>query len=159
MTTLDAMTDSEFAAFADEAPQDYARDQVEAGIWPANESVRLARDAFSKLLPQGLVTPDHFLYVVREESTRAALGVLWYALKDRAGERVAYVYGIHIKDEFRRMGHATRTLAALERKARSQGLAGIELHVFGRNAKARALYDKVGFHETNVTMFKPLGAR
>jgi ribosomal protein S18 acetylase RimI-like enzyme len=157
MTVLDAMTDSEFATFAEEAPQDYARDQVEAGIWPAKESVHLAREAFNKLLPQGLVTPDHFLYVVRDASTRISLGILWYALRDRAGERVAYVYGINIKVEYRRLGHATRTLAALESKARSQGLAGIELHVFGQNAKARALYGKVGFHETNVTMFKPLG--
>ena len=47
----------------------------------------------------------------------------------------------------------------LEREASSPGLAGVELHVFGQNAKARALYRKIGFHETNVTMFKPLRAQ
>jgi RimJ/RimL family protein N-acetyltransferase len=158
MTTLDAMTEGEYAAFAADAPPGYARDQVEAGVWSAGESLQLATDAFNRLLPQGLRTPDHFLFIVREGASQTALGNLWFARKERAGEKVAYVYSIFIREEFRRKGHATGAFRALEKEVLSMGLAGIELHVFGQNTRARALYQKIGFHETNVTMFKALGA-
>jgi ribosomal protein S18 acetylase RimI-like enzyme len=37
--------------------------------------------------------------------------------------------------------------------------SGIALHVFGHNAGARALYEKIGFGVTGITMFKALDPR
>jgi ribosomal protein S18 acetylase RimI-like enzyme len=36
------------------------------------------------------------------------------------------------------------------------GARSVELHVFGHNHRARALYEKVGFNETSITMAKPI---
>jgi ribosomal protein S18 acetylase RimI-like enzyme len=157
VTRLVAMDEADFAGFAKEAPRGYAKDQVEAGAWSPDKALELATADFKRLLPQGLGTPDHFLFVLRD-STNQAVGILWFARKERAGTKVAYVYSIFIREKFRRKGHAASALRALEGHAQSMGLAGIELHVFGQNAKARALYQKIGFHETNVTMFKSLRA-
>jgi ribosomal protein S18 acetylase RimI-like enzyme len=47
-------------------------------------------------------------------------------------------------------------LAELENVAREKGVEKIGLHVFGHNAAARALYQKVGYIETNVNMSKKI---
>ena len=56
--------------------------------------------------------------------------------------------------QHQRRGYATEAFAALEGEARSRGLAGIGLHVFGHNPGARALYEKLGYEATNINMFK-----
>jgi ribosomal protein S18 acetylase RimI-like enzyme len=38
-----------------------------------------------------------------------------------------------------------------------RGLAGIALHVFGHNAGAQVLYERLGFKATNINKFKALG--
>ena len=151
------MNEAEYAEFARVSAPRYARDQVEAGVWAPDKALQLATEDFERLLPQGQGTPDHFFFVLRDGSSGSPVGILWFARKERAGKKVAYVYSIFIREESRRMGHATQALKALETEAHSMGLAGTELHVFGWNTKARALYRKMGFHETNLTLFKPLG--
>jgi hypothetical protein len=47
-------------------------------------------------------------------------------------------------------------LATLEGTVCSLGLSGIALHVFGHNAGALAPYTKLGFHTTDINMFKPM---
>jgi len=56
-----------------------------------------------------------------------------------------------------RKGHGTRAFLALEDKVRSLGLSGIALHVFGHNPDAHALYVRLGFQPTNISMYKPIG--
>ena len=72
---------------------------------------------------------------------------------------VAYLYELAIWPQYRRQGHAEAAMRAFERRARESGCAGVALHVFGHNLKARKLYAKLGFEETNVNMYKPLYCR
>ena len=69
---------------------------------------------------------------------------------------IAYVYDIVIESSTDVRVTASGALEALEREVVRRGLAGIGLHVFGHNAGARALYEKLGFVTTNVNLFKPL---
>ena len=85
-----------------------------------------------------------------------SLGVLWVAIQKRAEKRVAYVYDIYVDPAHRRLGHATGALLALVHKANDLQFSGIALHVFGHNAGAQALYEKLGFVVTGITMFKSL---
>ena len=57
-----------------------------------------------------------------------------------------------------REGHALRAFVALEDEVRRLGLSGIALHVFGHNTGAQALYAKLGFHPTNISLYKPVAA-
>lgn len=157
MIILVPMRESVFAAYIDEAIRTYARDKVRSGQWTEEASLRLARDGFNALLPEGLATPDNHLFTIRDPATQADVGTLWFAIQERAGRKIAYVYDVLIAKEFQRMGHATHAFEALEEEVRSLGLSGIALHVFGHNAGAQALYAKLGYRPTNINMFKKVG--
>jgi ribosomal protein S18 acetylase RimI-like enzyme len=150
------MTQSEYLAFVSNAMPAYASDKVASGQWSEAESVELARQAFDALLPQGLTTPDQYLFTIRDDGA-LSLGVLWIAVQKRAGKRVAYVYDVYINPIYRRRGYAAAAFLALENKARDLGFSGIALHVFGQNLGAQALYAKLGFITTDINMFKTLG--
>jgi ribosomal protein S18 acetylase RimI-like enzyme len=156
MMTLVPMTHTEYFTFVSVAIPAYATDKVASGQWSEAESLDLARQSFHALLPRGLETPDHHLFTICDESAHS-LGLLWMAVQKRADKRVAYIYDIHIDPPNRRRGYATGALLALEHKAHELGFSGIVLHVFGQNAGAQALYAKLGFVATNITMFKCLG--
>lgn len=155
MTELVPMDESDYDGFLEDAVATYAADKVAAGQWTPAESQALSRQSFFDLLPQGLATPEHRLFTIVDE-TSDAVGVLWIAAQERAGERVAYIYNIRIKPDYQRRGHATRALLALEQKMPAMGLSGIALHVFGHNTGAQALYAKLGYVAKSIIMYKPI---
>lgn len=92
--------------------------------------------------------------MLREAVTNTVVGMLWYAIQERAGQRVAYVYDVLVELQHQRKGFATQAFQALEAEVGSRGLCGIALHVFGHNQAGRALYAKLGYQATDITMFK-----
>jgi ribosomal protein S18 acetylase RimI-like enzyme len=134
----------------------YAADKVRAGAWSQAEAEgRAARDV-DGLLPEGPATQGHLLYAVREDSTDAEVGIVWFALRDSGVGRSVWIYDIIIHEDFRRRGYASRTLELVEERARDLGAKSVELHVFGHNRGARALYEKLGYNITSITMAKPI---
>ena len=73
MTVLSSMNDAEFAKYLAVAIPDYAQGKVASGQWTATESQELSRKAYADLLPQGLETPDNFLFTVHEGEALRAL--------------------------------------------------------------------------------------
>jgi ribosomal protein S18 acetylase RimI-like enzyme len=157
VTLLTRLMPAEFIDYKATSIPMYAREKVSSGEWAEADSMRLAHEAFDLLLPNGLDTPENHLFGLRETADGPLLGVLWFAIRQRAGDRIAYVYEIVIHPEFQRRGHASGAFRALEDKVREMGLSGIALHVFGHNTGARALYESLGYQATNITMFKPVG--
>lgn len=155
LAVLVPMSEAEFESFVALAIPAYADDKVASGQWAAGQSLELSRKAFEELLPCGRETPDNYLYCIVDDRAQR-VGTLWLAAKEQAGQRIGYIYDIRIQPEFRRRGHATRALTALEDEARKLGLRGIGLHVFGHNVRAQALYAGLGYRPTNVNMFKAL---
>jgi RimJ/RimL family protein N-acetyltransferase len=138
--------------------RDYAADKVRAGAWSQVEAEgRAARDV-DALLPEGPATQGHFLYSVRDDSTNAEFGIVWFALRQSGVGRSVWIYDIIIHENFRRKGYASRTLQLVEHRAKELGAKSVELHVFGHNHGARALYEKMGYNETSITMAKRVGA-
>jgi RimJ/RimL family protein N-acetyltransferase len=138
--------------------RDYAADKVRAGAWSQVEAEgRAARDV-DALLPEGPATQGHFLYSVRDDSTNAEVGIVWFALRQSGVGRSVWIYDIIIHENFRRKGYASRTLQLVEHRAKELGAKSVELHVFGHNHGARALYEKMGYNETSITMAKRVGA-
>ena len=153
--TLRPMTAAEFAEWREQSIAGYAADKVASGQWTAEESLDLTRKELHDLLPLGLETPaNHFSSIV--DSDAVAVGTLWFGVKKRFGADIAYVFDVRVRPERQREGHAARAFVALEDEVRRRGLAGIALHVFGHNEAARALYAKLGFRPTNISMFKPI---
>ena len=153
MTVLRAMTPSEYAVWLEATIPAYAAEKVVSGLWSEEASLELSKKEFHELLPQGLETPDNYLFrIVDSKST--PVGILWFAVKTRFNAPVAYVYDVVVAPERRHEGHAYRAFIALEEQVRRLGLSGIALHVFGHNTGAQSLYAKLGFRPTNISLFK-----
>ena len=148
------MNAEEFTAYVEQAIPDFAQEKVDAGQWSKEASLALARQGFNELLTEGHATPENCLFTLREVSGRATVGVLWFAVQERAGQRIAYVYDILVEPQHQRKGYGKSTFEALESEVASRGLCGNALHVFGHNKAAQALYAKLGYQPTNINMFK-----
>ena len=156
MTILTPMTQREFLAFAEEAVPAFAADKIASGHWSPDEALELSRKSFEELLPHGLASPDNFLFTIRDPVNQVNVGMVWIAVQERAGKRIAYVYDVIVQPEHQRKGHAMRAFLALESEVQKLGLSGIALNVFGHNAGAHALYVKLGYQPTNINMFKAI---
>ena len=156
MSVLRPMTESEYTAWLAATVPAYAADKVASGQWSEAASLELSKKEFDELLPRGLETPDNYLFTI-VDSQSEAVDVLWFAVKTKFDARIAYVFDVGVRPECQRRGHAFRAFLALEDEVRRLGLSGIALHVFGRNTQAQALYSKLGFQPTNISLFKPVG--
>jgi RimJ/RimL family protein N-acetyltransferase len=156
--SLVELDDAPYREYRDHLVRDYAADKVRAGAWSESEAqIRAAKDV-DGLLPEGPATQGHFLYSVREDAADAEVGTVWFALRDSGVGRYVWIYDIIINENFRRRGYASRTLELVEARAKELGAKSVELHVFGHNQGAQALYEKVGYSVTSITMAKQVGA-
>jgi len=153
MVRFEPMSEADFVAYSEHTLADYAAAHVRAGTYPAEGAIEKARAEFAQLLPQGLASPNHWLVHLVDESTGQRVGILWWALRPRGW----FIYDIEIRPEHRRKGHAEAAFRELERRARTQGIPSIGLHVFGDNAGAIALYEKLGYATTHRMMSKSVG--
>ena len=157
MQVLRPMTEPEYAEWLAVVIPSYAADKVALHRWTAEEAIERAKKEYEQLLPKGLHTESNYFSAVLNGSGQT-VGSLWFVEAERVGYRVAFVFDIFIKPEYRRQGHADRALQALELEAATRGLAGIALQVFGHNLSARSLYSKLGYSPTNINLYKALSA-
>jgi len=159
MIELRAMTPVEYDSYYSQAVAEYAEDKVKAGNWPIEDALERSREEFKKYLPQGIDTPDNYLCTLIDSERGLGVGMIWYAsLPDSTGP-AWFIFDFSVHPEQRRKGYAAQALAALEERAREQGIQSIGLHVFGHNTTARALYEKMGFEITNINMVRRINLR
>ena len=156
MLELRPMTPESFRRFLDHAVPQYAAEKVRSGEWSAQEAQARGEGEFRMLLPRGTDTPDHFLFDLHDAHAAQDVGVLWYTLRNNPQGISAFVYEVEILENHRRRGYATQTFALLEQDASARGAASIQLHVFGHNHAARALYEELGFSPTNLMLRKDI---
>ena len=148
-----------FSSYRNDLTRDYARDKVRAGAWSPEEAPHRAAADLDGLLANGTETEGHYLYLLRDRSTSEEVGVVWLAVLESGVGRSVWIYDIQIHGPFRRMGYGTQALRAVEERAIELGAASVELHVFGHNPAARALYEKVGYETMSVVMAKRLAGK
>jgi ribosomal protein S18 acetylase RimI-like enzyme len=153
---LVAMSAAAYRDYVEVAVSGYAEENVASGRWPEEGALARSRADLEESLPQGLDTPDNYLFEIRDADAGVTVGFLCFAVHEKHGLRTAFVFDIEVKPEFRRRGYASAALTGLEPIVRDLGLSSIGLHVFGQNAAARALYGKLGYAVTGVNMLKPL---
>ena len=157
MVQLRPMTQAEYNAWMAEAIESYAEEKVRAGAWDVADALERSTHDHHALLPQGLATPDNYLYQIMAEPEQepVVVGMVWLAVPPWKPP-LAFVYDILIHEPYRRRGYAGEALTALEAKTRALGLDTIALHVFGHNHGALALYQKMGYAITDISMAKKL---
>ncbi|MFB9991423.1 GNAT family N-acetyltransferase [Deinococcus oregonensis] len=149
---LNPMTSASYQTFVTHSLTNYAQEKIASGEWLPEDAQENARLEFAELLPEGLATPDQFLFDLHDASRSEQVGVLWFALRGPAQRRRIFVYDVLIHPQFQRQGYAMRAFELLQEKAQDLGAKDIRLHVFGHNHGARALYEKLGFVTTNLIM-------
>jgi len=159
MTVLSVMRDVSYPQFFDQLVSDYARENVSAGRWPQDNALARSQGEITRLLPQGVATPDNYLFEIKTDTGGETAGYIWFAVSERQGERSAFIYEVSVFPEFRRQGHARAAFLQLEENVRALGLKSIGLNVFYKNDAARALYSSLGYAPTNLTMVKALNAQ
>ena len=153
---LEMMTEKEYEMWSEKLIEEYAQDHVEAGNWSAAEALERSRKDVESLLPDGVHTEKHFLYRVTDETTKEKVGFLWLAVRDQGAEKRGFIYDLEIEAAYRRMGYATAAMLALEVQARLLSIQRLGLHVFAHNPGAQALYEKLGYLVTDISMAKQL---
>ncbi len=152
MVRLAPMEETEYRPYIERLIRTYAADHVRAGRWTPAEGEGEARKEVERLLPQGLATPNQFLFSILAGEPESVVGRAWLAVEPRGG----FVYDLEVDPPHRRRGYAEAAMRALEPIARARGADRLGLHVFGDNVGARGLYRKLGYSETHVIMSKPL---
>jgi RimJ/RimL family protein N-acetyltransferase len=156
MVRLAPMTETEFQAYLEQDVERYAQERVQAGDWYASEALQKSREEHRQLLPGGVSTKNHYLFLIEDEAVGAKIGVIWFALYPNQLQPLAFVYDFLIDEQFRRRGYGQQAMLALEAKVKELGIDKIALHVFAHNHVARALYEKTGFETTGIYMTKKL---
>jgi len=150
------MNQAVFEAFRAAAIAGNAGDMQTSRGLSASEALDMSAAEFDRLAPSGLVTPGHYFFSIGADGEAEPVGYLWFAAIDQDRRRIGYLYEIRVHPPFRRQGHATGALRAIEALARDLGLAELRLHAFGHNLAAQALYRKLGFEPISIVMRRAL---
>lgn len=153
---LKSMTRSEFEEYKTFLIEDYARENVEAGYWDESEALEKSRHSVESLLPQGVDTPNHYVYTVCDADQR--VGVIWMRATLDAALKSGFIFDITIDAAHRGQGYGRQAMLLIEEKARELGLTQIGLHVFAKNNIARKLYESLGYETKSLNMTKNLAA-
>ncbi len=154
MLLIRPMNEIEFQSFLPDSITGYAADKVRSGNWTHEEAEKRSTEEHARLLPQGLATPQHFLYTIEFEGK--AVGRLWLSGDPTPAGGAGFIFDVYLEEAFRGRGLATQALKLLEAEAAQLGLKRLSLHVFGFNTAARALYNRLGYQITNLNLSKEL---
>lgn len=157
MVQLVAMEEWAFENYLCELVKNYAADHVKGGRWSEEEAMGKAWKEVRSLVPEGVKSPGHDFYTIYDPDVQGSVGHIWIARQSEGPLTYAFIYDFGIDEAYRRRGYGEAALRAAEEKVREMGLSRISLHVFGHNAAAIRLYDRVGYLTTNVLMAKELG--
>lgn len=156
MTTLVPMRPDYFGTFSERTIAGYAHENVASFRWGEAVALERARAQFRKLLPQGVTTAGHHLHEILDSPGGKTVGGLWFEISQTPGPRSAYLYDLHIDQDFRRSHHAKAALELVESRCRELGAATLELQIFAHNTIAHALYNSLGFSVTSFNLVKRL---
>lgn len=148
------MTEAEFDVYRERVAQRYADEHVRAGNWSQDEALTRAARELDRLLPLGRGTAD-MLLVVAEAPAGEQVGTLWISLRRPTDVAdTGWIYDIEVAPEYRGLGWGRSLLQAAEDEARSHGLTGLGLNVFGSNEVACRLYVSAGYDIASQQMRK-----
>lgn len=139
---------------------EYARDITVNGNTPAEAAQLKAVTDMAEILPDGLATPGHHVFVLELAGEPVErVGRLWLAEREIDGREAIFIYDIHLDEAYRGRGLGRAAMELAEVEALSRGFHRMELNVFGGNEVARRLYHSLGYVDRAVRMGKDLAPR
>jgi len=149
------MDQKQFSAYLEKAIERYAAENVKAGYHTVKEAIEKSKEDHLRLLPEGNVTPDNHLLIVRDKLTGAIIGSVWLRMKYGA-QPSGFLFDIFLEERFRGQGLGASVMMELERLAVKMGARSLFLHVFAHNPAAINLYKKLGYEMKSMNMGRSL---
>lgn len=159
MVKLVPMNEQQFHDYLSTAVREYADDRVRAGIWPVEGALERSAEEHRSMLPKGLATPGHHLFVIEDAERGSALGALWLGERRDRAKGALHVFDIVIDPAQRGRGHGQQALLAAEEVARRAGMVEMTLRVAGDNPASVAMCTRAGFSTVDVNMRKAVPPR
>jgi ribosomal protein S18 acetylase RimI-like enzyme len=153
MISLQPMTPGHFEQIMRLGMEDYALERARNFDTPIDQERETAARQFAELLPEGLQTDGHFLWLIAEYGGDI-VGHVWVYVDRKRGQ--AFIYNILIDAERRGQGIGKQTLRAVEEQMKRMSVTHIGLNVFADNAVAIGLYQTLGYRTTNFNMRKAI---
>tara|TARA_B110000238_G_C16113773_1_gene433898 strand:- start:411 stop:890 length:480 start_codon:yes stop_codon:yes gene_type:complete len=154
--SLKAMNEKSFSDYRKLSIPAYAKDNVDSGRWQESESLERSTLDFDRLLPEGVVSKNHYLFNIIENESSKNVGYIWVKLEDNIRTKSAFIYDIEINKSFRRKGYAKSGLRCIEKVVAELGATSLGLHVFNHNSAALALYNSMGYQTLSHNMQKTI---
>jgi len=136
-----SMTADEFAVWRGASVADYAEQIAASGALGADAAVRAAAEQFDQILPQGLATEKQTFWTIEADGT--GVGTNWIA--HGYADKLSFVYGVEVGEEHRGKGYGRAAMLVGEQAALDAGDTHLALNVFGFNAPAIHLYEKMRY--------------
>lgn len=152
MVTFRPMTQAEFDALKARMSEEYEQDVARGMGVPVEQVREQSQQQIESLMKDGINSADHRYWKVIA-ADEGEVGVLWVALRPR---QEAFIYFIGIDEAQQGKGYGEQTMKQLEVVMRSQGITRIGLNVFGDNAVAQRLYQRVGYRAAAIAMVKDI---
>jgi len=150
LTLLRPMSEDEFDRWHVGQLRTYTAERVRAGESP-EQAAAVVRHQDAELLPQGHRTPRQHLFTAVVDGVD--VGTLWLSTQ----RPMVWVCDVGVAEQHRRRGHGAALVRAAAQWSSERGAPAIGLNVFADNRGARALYDRLGFHVTEVFAALDLG--
>ena len=144
------MTQEEFEVIKGRMIKDYAADKVKVGHWQEEDAIDLAKETVDNILRDGVDTEHHYLLDLCKDIEK--VGFVWFNVFNNT----VYVNNYLIYDDYHGKDYELKMVELLEDMAKELEVKKINLHSFGYNEKAIALYQKMGYDITDVYMSKKM---
>ena len=96
MLELRKMTPAEYSNYMKYSVNNYAVEKQNGEGLTEENALKIAQDSYAKLLPQGLDTPEQYLYSVFDETSEKSVGILWMAKKLNGVKPYTFIYDIEL---------------------------------------------------------------
>jgi GNAT superfamily N-acetyltransferase len=135
------MTEARFAAFRAEMIRGYAADIASSGTLPAADAEVRAAAETDQTLPDGVNTANHTFLCLHAGAEEVAVNWLCHHREPGA----SWVYGVEVGERHRGQGYGRAAMIAGEQATLAAGDTHLSLNVFGGNAVATRLYERMGY--------------
>jgi len=105
MFFLDPMSPIEFEAFKEQTIRNYADENIEAGYWHSSEAIKRSIEAHQKLLPDGVSTEGHYLFMARDAQSKIIVGYIWLSVEKNVVIPNGFIFVVFIYEQFRGRGY------------------------------------------------------
>lgn len=148
------MTEERFPRFVAASEEGFAHDLAASGRYSLEEALVESHRQLMEELPDGLATEGQELFTASVDGVE--VGILWFGMRVRDGRPHAFILDIEVAADQRRKGYGRELMHAAEREARRLGADSIGLHVFGFNAGAVELYERLGYRRIEESLLRDL---